>query len=151
FAAPVLCGAGYAVVRSRIPALQEGRAERRASACPRPRVGVEFYPHEQSHHGKPKDSGVPRAALYRSAPTSPVDCAPPPSPALASVRRGLNLCLARGRLPRPRPPHPAPRLVTLMKRSFNGAGFRKIIIVAANCQEVGICAGYILWLKCKPL
>jgi hypothetical protein len=66
--------------------------------------------------------GIPRTALYRSAPTPPVEGSTAVSGHTASAWRGLNLCLVRGRLPHTKPPHPAPRLVTLMKRSFDGAG-----------------------------
>ena len=62
-----------------------------------------------------RTSGVPRAALYRSAPTPPVERSTAVSGRSASAWRGLNLCPARGHVRRAQgcrtPPHVLRRLI----------------------------------------
>jgi hypothetical protein len=51
--------------------------------------------------------------------------------AWASARRDTSFAHTR-------PPHPAPRLATLMKRPLDEAGYRKKIIYWRGCQEATV-------------
>jgi hypothetical protein len=115
FAAP---GAPSRLSRSSLDT--QGRAERRALSLPAALRDNAKKSHRLSHHGKPKTSAL-RARCLRLAPCSP----PVEIPFLSTARAGRSdrrdataWASAAGRTscaPQ-RPPLPAPRLVTLMKR-----------------------------------